>query len=662
MTSVISLHNPDRRSLWLNMYAYTLMKNLPMCILFLVISFLAMPFVLILTLMNDPNANPFNYSSAPALFLSMFVVGALAAIITGFAMHRHLFSKKAMDVFGALPIKRTSLFTSRYAAGLTILLVPMLLNTMLTAMIAVMSPQYNVDMADTVKQTLTMLLCFVCCYTFTSFIIAGSGTVIDSLISMVIFSVAGPGFYAIFQYLMSQFFFGADTSGQLFPYLSPYASATNIVGGRDVANIIWWTFITAALFAASVLFARWRKPENSGTPYVFRGFSILIKGLTTAAGGLLGGLLLRGVFPYITNVGPLVIGFMIFSSITFVIFEIIVSRGFKKMLIHLPLYAAVVALFFISLFGVIIFTKGFETRLPDPNDIVRIEFSDHGTQDPDNYVTPESIQAIYDMHSGIVEGVKWMRAEGNTPEMNKVIYNGSYNYTYDTPIYIRYHLKNGMSFSREYYVETSIFSEPYERLKAQQEYKFNDNWIFSTEMPENKLYLQYYDVYGEWVLDVALNRERASELVECYKQDVLEETPEQTKLRTTPEYFLMLNGSFGSADITILPHYERSMAFMKKYEYDKSYERNAKFKGDSIVKMYVTADFPMEWASYHSFDATMLSGGYPYFYGNEQNAETAYTYAEITGQVQMEQLIGAAVGTVENWTYRPPQELLSDCR
>ena len=661
MTSVISLHNTDRRSLWLNMYFYTLRKNIPMCVLYFVIFFLAMPFVLILNIMTESVYVPYPSYVEPfisfnaGLLLAMFIIGALASIITGFAMHRHLFSKKAMDVFGALPIKRASLFTSRYAAGLTLLAVPMLLNIIATVTLAVITPAYNVAMAEVFKQSVTLFICFLTCYTFTSFIISGSGTVLDSMISIIIFGAAGTGFYMIYQYLMSAFFYGVYTDVYFNNYLTPYASAVNLIMPRDIPNLIWWLVITAAMFAGSVILSRRRKPEKSGTPHVYRGFGILIKGITAMVGGLVGGIMMRGVFYYDKRVWPLILGFMIFSALAFAIFEVIVSRGFKSMLRNLPVYGIVVGVFFAVLLGVGIFTKGYETRLPDPNKISSVEFDDGYDfgSDRTTYKDPESIQAVYDMHKNIVEAIKKMRARGETPEDSSYVHNppnNDYSYGGDY-IYIKYHLKNGTSFTRRYQVSRDVIAEPHDRLTKQREYRLNVNHVFDFKLTGNDFTLVLNDVfsmYGNTQIPKEIDKAKAAELLEGYKQDLLDETAEQANLRTPPVYFLTLESRYdGGCQMKILPHYTRSMEFMEKYGYGEGY---SKMELDNTVKMYVTGDFPVSAENY-IFDGYNLYHGYTNNYMYSEDIEPMYTYAEISDRSQMEQLIEAAGGPAEWYEY-----------
>ena len=53
----------------------------------------------------------------------------LFTLLVSVFMFSYLHKKRSVDMFGALPVSRRTLFFSRYLAGLTILLVPLLLVT-----------------------------------------------------------------------------------------------------------------------------------------------------------------------------------------------------------------------------------------------------------------------------------------------------------------------------------------------------------------------------------------------------------------------------------------------------------------------------------------------------------------------------------------------------
>lgn len=371
------------------------------------------------------------------------VFSACAVLLFNFVNFQFLYTKRAGDVFFALPLTRGSLLFARAFSGFVLSLVPAALGYTATAAV------HAVLGIDTGLKILlggmifTVLAALLFCVFSLVFIVA-AGNVFDLLVSFATVNI-GPVFlvlayHAACQELLLGYAGVDETLG--IQAVSPVALCGNMVAkylygkkwvslsavglGRYL-GVLAWILVCGVL--AAVLFRR-RPTEASGKSYAFRFMPILCSMILSVLGGFAIGMMfsqgqLNPVFWSFLAVGCL---------LTAIVFGAMTSRGFKTLKTSFAIGGS--ALLVTALVAVILSSGGFgyTTRMPKVGKIQKatVTFSRYYEVE----ATP--VEAL-DLHR---ETLKYL------DEMRDVDYEKQ-EYVY---VRMAYTLKNGKVVERSFHV------------------------------------------------------------------------------------------------------------------------------------------------------------------------------------------------------------------
>lgn len=488
----------------------------------------------------------YNYLSIHAdSFAFMGVVLAIGAVVVGAISTAFMHSKKAMDVYGALPIKREKLLGAKMLSAAVSLTLPYVINAgviLLTYNIfSEIIMQSSMTFAQLAQLFCATLICALAILALVFFCAATAGGIFDTVAFTLGLLITPALVWWLFSEFVNRVMIGGfrivdavniGIFGSIsFDALSPFYMLGYILFGitpeqLNVCLIIYPIMIAVTVIGALLVFKR-RKTETAGAGKPSGVMQVIIK--LIAAG--FGGFGLACVMMYGSNGNEIFItlGFILGALIPLVIVEAVLSRGFKNMINMLKPFAVACG-GFILLF-IVLRTGGFgyTTWVPDVNDVASAEIGGSEFRSPEGtegYTSPETIEAIVNLHKEIVESPTLKNHyKAQYSHSNELGLQGVY-------IDITYTLKNGREVTRYfgYAPNTVEFDQKQMTLVTTDEYLEKSAWWYMVTATNS--YIERLDVLTNdriSLCDPIIYRSdiTRSELLNALKDDYKAQTKEQ---------------------------------------------------------------------------------------------------------------------------------------
>ncbi len=271
------------------------------------------------------------------------LVGALIVGLWGF---RFLHSKKMVDTYHSMPIKRNTQFWVTYLNGFLIWFIPYLICMLVTVIMGIIKliDLQAVDMIPTLLKnagtsTMLLLLGFLLVYHVVLVAVMLSGNILNTLVITAVLGVAGICIYGLtnvfFEYYMDTFY-GTGAGIELALYCSPIASAIGVLSISGISediliavrfyNINFAIMLVLGAVAWKLYCNRASELAEQGTKH--KTIARILQLGTSIVGGM-GGFL---VFELITGRNAVVwgiFGCILVSVMAFGIMDIIFHMDFK---------------------------------------------------------------------------------------------------------------------------------------------------------------------------------------------------------------------------------------------------------------------------------------------------------------------------------------------
>ena len=407
------------------------------------------------------------YENAQALgeLLTLGVWLACAfGVLAAMAVFGYLYSTRSACMMHALPLRRETLFTTQYLAGLSFLLLPLAVVGIVTlAAEMILLPTY--DWAATIPTLGIVLLTLagVCLffYSFASFCAMFTGHILALPAFYFILNGLVYVLYYLVTLLLRQFFYGYSGSFDSFwvtcctPVyalseacrweLTTFSDPTMTVENWHLAS----PTMVAAYAGVGVLFAmialsvyRRRHVESAGDVVSVKLVRPIFKYGVALCAGLCLGVFTANFFDWRSDPPTgLILCVLIWTAVGYFISEMLLQKSFrvwkawKGGVAAVAVMALLCAACVFDLFGV-------ETRVPDVDDVEKVYFYgdigypyDDGQLRFDNTSDPQLIEMVTQLHREAVE------------EKDRSQIEGGDDYIYFT---INYTLKNGFTLNRQY--------------------------------------------------------------------------------------------------------------------------------------------------------------------------------------------------------------------
>jgi len=426
----------------------------------------------------------------------------------GLMIFRFIHSKKASVFTHSLPVKRSANYISAVLAALTLMAIPVILNTAILVIMSLVRYELLFSVTDCLVWMLLnffSLFVFFSCVCFVS-VITGNSFAMLGL--NVIFHTVSLIFAAVFTVISEAFlhgFAGEDTLLQKtfersfitrIPTMMMdwiYASGEALKQNRITVII----FISSAivLYAVSGLLYSKRRMETAEDVAGFKCLNLIFKQLVTFIGAVSAfALFLPAIY---RSSAVMWIGVIIVSAVVYFGAEMLlrktlrVWRSYKGFVAFLAAFAVIISAFaFTSFFG-------FETFLPDISEVENVAvYSFYHHEKP--FVSNEEVisKAIME-HNSLIKASQVI-----VPE------------EYDTRIHIEYELKNGKTVHRAYRIDEELLYEIMDSLYENEEYKEKCIAVYAHVEKLLSATLQSGGNHIEFA------EEKAEELIECIKKDL----------------------------------------------------------------------------------------------------------------------------------------------
>ena len=399
MTSTISL-NKDFKT----MFKWAFKRNTSIMIIYSVLLCLPIFFNIYLKSIDTIHSGDtyFNVSMALSLITAYGLLAALFVYFSALKTFSFLHNKRTVDMFGAMPAKKSTIFASHLLAGISITTLPFIVASVIT--IALNQPFTNGsnNFNLCLYIILTTILMIIASYTFTALISYCCGTTSDAAISTLGINGIWIGIVILCMIIISNVIPGEtfDMSIPLVMFFSPYSFAVSdlcyYMTGNTMSitiSIIWQILFTVGIFFLTLLVVKKRKAEVSQNGFAFGWFPLVIEaGLSVVCGGFIGYIAAYSANSGYNNMLVFVLWYLIIGLATFFILHLIFTRGRKRKLLRALIVFGSTSVAVTVLLYSVSFGLGIDTYVPNPNTLMYANFDGIDYKEPENIKTVTEIQ------------------------------------------------------------------------------------------------------------------------------------------------------------------------------------------------------------------------------------------------------------------------------
>lgn len=301
----------------------------------------------------------FQYSSASLVYL----ISIVFTIIYTVRIYSYLHNKRKADLYGSLPIGRSTLFIAKSISAYLMSIIPAIFFLSLISIISVCS-------GHSVVSEVTKLFPEICMGTLASISFFGliaicCGTMLNSVLMFIAVCVAYP---------LSAIFIKGTVVGCFDGFYvgifkdSVIMNALNPLAAYDGINVIYWLIFSVVCIALGAFLAKKRKAERAQSAFAFHLPCYIIKVLVSFLAGMFLGVLF-GSMNVFGGYAGFVFGFILASVPVYIIVHLILYRGFSKLIkTSIPLGALII----VSCVGVALCcfdAFGYNSYVPKTQDI-----------------------------------------------------------------------------------------------------------------------------------------------------------------------------------------------------------------------------------------------------------------------------------------------------
>ncbi len=477
------------KSRGLSLYLHTLKSSIGLMVAFFLLLFLSGPLPFISQSLNLLARRRLNaveevyYSSSfsgtysSENFVFFLLITIIAAFVVGLIASSFMHNRQAVDVFGALPVKRERLLFSKLAGGITILFIPYLLNAVILFAAQGILQAYDNSWMHWTVDLASYFVYAVAIIAITVFCAVNTGTVFDTAIFALTMCGAPSIVLLLNRFFLSIALIGYTSTSWLDDFIiaiSPIASPFRrlFVGWNStpdhsytITSLVIWPVAIALIILCTLFLFRRRDNELAGISRPSGTMQLITKLLVADIAGILISLLFSQTIA--NNWISASAGFLLGAFVAYFIAEAILARGFKtfgRMLLQFA-GAAVVVLLYTG----ILYSGGFgyAKRVPDPERVQTVEISYGGSGDTSygkylpyhyyqqendsSYSDPQIIAQVVSAHRAITQGEGFKGINDNDYNSASLAQKGLLQTSTD----ITYTLKNGRTITR-YFSKTPI--------------------------------------------------------------------------------------------------------------------------------------------------------------------------------------------------------------
>ena len=406
----------------------------------------------------------------------VMIILAVGAVILGIAEFSYLQSRKQVDFYHSLPVKRQMWFGVNFTSGI---LIPGLVylaavgaSLAVAAAGKVLSPNLIILGA---KSWLCHMVCYVMIYSFTVLAVMFTGTRIAAVLGTAVFSLFFPAVGALIEALCSQsfhtYYSAPNLFNTLFLKLTPGGCVIRAMSeGMRAGRILGFVLGILGALAVSLFLYQKRPSEAAGKTMAFWLPSQVIKIMLVIPFGLASALFFQAMND---SLGWGVFGAVAGVVISHCIIEVIYHSDFKRLFCHEKAMAACMAVVLAVLLSFHFDVLHYDAYLPGEGDIQQasIDF------DMDYWVTynPKNIYESgrdYLLENGEISDIPaLLEIAGEGIRQTELLEKGEWSYDNMDYVTVCYTLKGGRKVYRAYRMDLEPVIEAADRIYTDPAYK-----------------------------------------------------------------------------------------------------------------------------------------------------------------------------------------------
>lgn len=590
---------------------------------------------------------------------------AAVAVVSAVQGFSYLYNKRKIDFYMGMPVKRSRRFLVIWLNGILVYLIPGLLGTLLTWLIAA---GYGALEAQVIRESALafgMLLgLYLGVYHLTLLAVMLTGNVIITLLGTAVFLLYELVVRVLFSCLMQMFFWHYNgVSGSTTPLLSPFSIYSRLVERQEAgtggipAAAFGFLLFAAALGALAYACYLKRPAEAAGKAMAFALPQPVIKILLVVPVTLAAGLFVSEVTNYDPLWGEGSAGLMIFAmAVVLVVASCLIQVLYEfdiKGIFHKKLHILISTLITVVVFMIFRYDAfGYDTYLPDVEAVssgvlvAPYEYSIFSTGYVDEnmtYISKEdfAMENMYLTDIGALNKLvkKSMEAQEEYENLDQ-LYEKEDAQWYTVNVIWRMNGKRTVS--RRIYVDLNDEEtmEILDRLVSSDEY-CSAAYISVAESVSKMLSsgkVEVSAVYGSTVSQQMLEKEEIEELLALYKEDVkgtsLSSLRESIPTGSIQISIIKRNDDYTSyreQEIKIYPFFTGCVEYLK----EKGYYREKFLEPDEVEKIQVVN------YNYKALNQTKAEGeavSYPVAQAVDTNTSDYTRYAVYTEKEDIEAL------------------------
>lgn len=520
---------------------------------------------------NIYNNSTYNYSDDLAInFMSyigisnpffgiIFIVLSLVMAMSGFS---YLYSKKKVDMYHSLPVKREVLYFIKIINGILIVVIPFIICEISASLLALANTGKIGVVIAAIWAIAEWTLLFILSYFLTVFSIMLTGNMLIGILACGFFSFYFPLISLVLKGYQSTFFDTYYTSGFIIENVLPNMSSFMLM--FNIFELKWFTRIIIVILASiaflfiNLFLYKKRASEAAGKSVGFNVIKLPIKAMMVIFMSIL--MYLLGYEVMNKSMAWGLFGLIVSGVITHCVMEIIYNQDFKKIFakkIEL-LVLIIISIFIAAAFQFDIF--GYDSYIPSASQIKSTAvISDllegnseqyyNKVEISDGYYDDSFVDVDYASDSKIeADQIKKMDIQ-NKDAVLELARQGIEAAKYDLEpqgdfdrVLISYKLKNGRTVGRVYYVDLDQSTSGLSSVYADESYK-KSNYPILSENPENIVSVDFNGIMDNDTHIVFNDDEMKKKFVETYKKELMN-LDYETKLKSYPFASIRFNDDF----------------------------------------------------------------------------------------------------------------------
>ena len=520
---------------------------------------------------NLYNSSTYNYSDDLAMnFMSyiginnpffgiIFIVLSLVMAMSGFS---YLYSKKKVDLYHSLPVKREVLYFIKLINGILIVVIPFIICEIVASLLVIANTGKISVLIAAIWAIAEWTLLFILSYFLTLFSIMLTGNMLIGILACGFFSFYFPLISLVLKGYQSSFFDTYYTSGfiieNVLPNMSSFMLMFNIFELKWLTRIIIVILASIVFLFINLFLYKKRASEAAGKSVSFNVIKLPIKAMMVIFISIL--MYLLGYEVMNDSIGWGLFGLIVSGAITHCVMEIIYNQDFKKIFakkIEL-LVLIIISIFIAAAFQFDIF--GYDSYIPSASQIKSTavisnllesnsEQYYNKVEISDGYYDESFVDVDYASDSKIeADQIKKMDIQ-NKDAVLELARQGIEAAKYDLEpqgdfdrVLISYKLKNGRTVGRVYYVDLDQSTSGLSSVYADESYKKSSYPILS-ENPENIVSVDFNGIMDNDTHIVFHDDELKKKFVETYKKELMN-LDYETKLKSYPFASIRFNNDF----------------------------------------------------------------------------------------------------------------------